>query len=369
MTMQKLVVVIIVVSPVLAAYFLRDYLTFWRAPSTNQSKMNSAAKARAVAAVVGAVVADAAAMPVHWIYNNTALDKALEGYTNPEFREPSAAFFYTIPVGRTSAYGDQAVVLLESLVASNGVNLEDYAERMYKFFGPKSEYETEGNLNSGRKLPITGPWRPLIMKKFIPKYEEKQPVLGSESQIDMHAVAVVPPLVAKYAGQPDLLDKVKSVIEVTMLHEENIAIGLAAARLLEDYILNGPSDNAIKKLIDALKKEDRKLASPKDAEIVENLEQVFKITEKSNTEAAVHFGKSCNLPDAFQTSIHAILTQPDYTSGVRATILAGGDNASRAGMIGACMAAQGGLDSIRDEWKAKTLHYQQVLDLATKLVK
>ncbi|XP_077987053.1 crystallin J1A-like, partial [Glandiceps talaboti] len=331
-------------------------------------------KARAISAIVGAYVGDAAAQPLHWVYNLSDLDKAVEGYDNPEFRKPSANPYYTIATGRVSAYGDQAVVLLESLVACNGLNIDDYCERLIKNFGPGSEYDNSENDTFIQKsgvqsaYPIQGPWRPFIIKHFLANLEQKKSPTGSETQVDMHAVAVVPPLVAKYAGQPDLLDKVKSVIEVTMLHEENIAIGLAATRLLEQHVLHGCDGKAVQKVIEILKSDDRKNPTDKDCEVAKNLEEVLEYTTASNREAGKKFGIMCDIPGAFKTAVHALISLPDYKSAIRATILAGGCNASRAGFIGACKAAQNGLECIPEEWKKETCQYDKVLELATNLV-
>jgi len=57
-----------------------------------------------------------------------------------------------------------------------------------------------------------------------------------------------------------------------------------------------------------------------------------------------------------------------FTEAVRATIVAGGCNASRAAFIGACFAAHGSLSSIPDDWIAKTQRAQTVFELAQKLV-
>ena len=46
------------------------------------------------------------------------------------------------------------------------------------------------------------------------------------------------------------------------------------------------------------------------------------------------------LPDALQSAAHAIITSKDYLSGVQANVKVGGDNCSRSGFIGACLAAQ-----------------------------
>ncbi|KAH3796859.1 hypothetical protein DPMN_150434 [Dreissena polymorpha] len=62
-----------------------------------------------------------------------------------------------------------------------------------------------------------------------------------------------------------------------------------------------------------------------------------------------------------------MLTGSSYKTAVEGTFRAGGCNASRSGFIGACLAAQHGLESIPQSWKDKTLRYQEIIDLANRL--
>ena len=95
-------------------------------------------KARAVAAVLGAVVANAAgnslgfdklllyvtcytAQPLHWIYNDMTMSSVISSNKDkPEFWSPSRNPYYTMPVGSQSDYGDEFLVTLRSLVESKG---------------------------------------------------------------------------------------------------------------------------------------------------------------------------------------------------------------------------------------------------------
>ncbi|XP_070563743.1 crystallin J1C-like isoform X2 [Ptychodera flava] len=330
-------------------------------------------QSRQKSAIIGSVVADAAGVPLHWFYDVKKLDEVLEGRSNPEFREPSANPFYDIPTGSSSLYGDQALAMLESLVESNGLDTKDYAERLYKQFGPGTEYDNPENAKHGTdqdmQLPIKGPWKPQVIKHFEANFIQKKAVTGSEVKRDMHAVCIVPPLVAKYAGDPDLLLKVKSAVEVTTVKEEAAVVAMAATRLLEHYVLHGSDEKAVDKVIAELKNPDRRHPQAKDAEVADELEIVLQAKEKSNREVAGEFGRSCNVPDAFKVAVHALITKPDYTSAIRSTLYAGGDCVSRAGFVGACKAAQNGVQVIPEDWKTKTFKYKKALELTDKLVK
>uniref|UniRef100_W5KC04 Uncharacterized protein n=1 Tax=Astyanax mexicanus TaxID=7994 RepID=W5KC04_ASTMX len=70
---------------------------------------------RAAGAIIGSAVADAAAQPMHWVYNLQQLEEYLADDPEPEFRSESVNPFYRRETGRQSCYGDQSYVLLESL--------------------------------------------------------------------------------------------------------------------------------------------------------------------------------------------------------------------------------------------------------------
>ncbi|KAK3259907.1 hypothetical protein CYMTET_31107 [Cymbomonas tetramitiformis] len=58
----------------------------------------------------------------------------------------------------------------------------------------------------------------------------------------------------------------------------------------------------------------------------------------------------------------------NYTEAVRENILAGGDNCSRAALIGACFAAAYGLDSIPTDWHQAVNRFDEIAGLAADLV-
>lgn len=64
------------------------------------------------------ILVSIAAQPIHWVYQG--MESVLEGLEHPEFRATSANPFYSIPTGLQSPYGDQLIIMLESLVASKG---------------------------------------------------------------------------------------------------------------------------------------------------------------------------------------------------------------------------------------------------------
>jgi hypothetical protein len=62
--------------------------------------------ARAISAMLGSLTADAASMPLHWIYNTSRIAE-LVGTGNPEFFNPPSCPFYSYQPGWNTPYGQQ----------------------------------------------------------------------------------------------------------------------------------------------------------------------------------------------------------------------------------------------------------------------
>uniref|UniRef100_K3XCC6 Carbohydrate kinase FGGY C-terminal domain-containing protein n=1 Tax=Globisporangium ultimum (strain ATCC 200006 / CBS 805.95 / DAOM BR144) TaxID=431595 RepID=K3XCC6_GLOUD len=66
-------------------------------------------------------------------------------------------------------------------------------------------------------------------------------------------------------------------------------------------------------------------------------------------------------------SLFVLLTSSGYVDSVRANMAAGGDNCSRAIIVGAVAAAAAESDPIPAEWKQKTTRYEEIKAFADKL--
>mmetsp|Transcript_85619 Transcript_85619/g.266230 ORF Transcript_85619/g.266230 Transcript_85619/m.266230 type:complete len:437 (+) Transcript_85619:104-1414(+) len=217
--------------------------------------------ARALAAVVGSLVADAAAQPTHWNYAQKPYQERLRHmgrWENPEFLRPSINAFYRVPSGTNSCYGDQALLILESLVSRGACDPEDICNRFVQAFREGGSLEHYGPLDRGSptagELPIEGGWRHGSVLGFLENVQKKGrawPKCGSnDSQADCFVKIV--PVVALYAGRDQLLEKVEAAIRVTQDHEQAVAFGLAAARIIEACILGELPAEAVRAAIEAL---------------------------------------------------------------------------------------------------------------------
>uniref|UniRef100_H2LML5 Selenoprotein J n=1 Tax=Oryzias latipes TaxID=8090 RepID=H2LML5_ORYLA len=305
---------------------------------------------RAIGAIIGAAVADAAAQPMHWIYNPDRLKEVLSDLEPcPEFRPQSANPFYCRATGEQTCYGDQAYVLLESLSQCGDLDVKDLTERFYKFFGPETVYDLPVNDPYRKKegpkavLPIDGPWRHSSLKAFIRNVDAGKEETGCDVDCQIDGITKLAPVVAAFAGKPEMLEKVEKAVRVTQNNDMCVAVTLAAARVLEHFILNGPDPKVLDVVLAQLN--DPKRQNPQDLD-----------------KAVVA------LPGAFQAALHGVLTLSRLDEAVRDTMRRGGCTASRASFIGACLGAQSGLQGVPESWRKRTLRFPLLLELAKSVV-
>eukprot|EP00050_Salpingoeca_kvevrii_P007858 m.299110 g.299110 ORF g.299110 m.299110 type:complete len:346 (+) comp14040_c0_seq1:2-1039(+) len=312
---------------------------------------------RALAAIVGAFVGDAASMPLHWIYNTTKI-KQMVGQNPPEFYSPPSCPYYNYTEGSFSPYGQQTLVFLSSLIEGNGT-VPTILERNYNALytigvcGPDSGCYQDGstkgflaNERAGKHYPYCG---------------------ANDDQAD--AIAHMIPIVALMAGNKTMLPMLANMIRVTQNTERAVGFGLAAARILEHVILSGESGlNAVTAAIAEMKDPNRINPTSVDAALAEGLTKVMSELSRPNFDVVQEIGQSCDYPFNLWTGSHLIAQGYGYQNATSQTILAGGDVCSRNMFVGSINAALGGLDSIPAEWKQKTSQYDLVVALAKQLL-
>lgn len=230
--------------------------------------------------------------PIHWNYNLEKLDALLKSQDNWEFWESSQNPFYNQQTGKQTCYGDQAYVVLKSLVENSGVNIPNLQKSFYQFFGPSSAYENPIWSGGEKKLPIAGPWRNGSLRDFIKNYEEKKVEAGSESDQQMDCILRIVPVTALYAGHPDMLTKVEEIIRLTQNNDESVTFGMMAARLLEIYILNGQTPDAMDKVIKELNDPKRKSPNDLDNAMVSLIRQVLRVKDDPHVDVACNVFKN-----------------------------------------------------------------------------
>ena len=221
-------------------------------------------EARALGAIIGVFTADAAAQPCHWNYAQSVYQQELknrERWDAPEFMNPSLNAFYRIPCGSNSCYCDQGFVIMESLAEEGIVDPDDIDERFEEYFaeGGTGDYGSldRDSLTTGLVLPIDGKWRHGSITGYMRNVNAGMhwPRSGTgDSQIDS-CIKIVP-VVALYAGHPDMIYEVEDAIRVSQDNEDAVAFGCAFARILEACILGESGEEAVATALESLEESD-----------------------------------------------------------------------------------------------------------------
>jgi len=312
---------------------------------------------RARAAIIGSWVADAATMGLHWIYNPNDIRQRLAAGQMPEFFEPPAspeygahslhAAFYVS--GANSPYADEVLPLLRSVANEGRFDAERFVNESVSFL---EKYG--GRSNS-------------VMQQFVEaEHSGRHWPLSAVNDNQAHAIVKVPVLTARYAGSTELGTRVAEAVRVHQDSELAVTIGVMAARILERVILGAS-------VAEALAWASEGGGAPIDEKVRRFVVQALCGTSgcAGSTEAAGdRLGRSCTLPGAFQVSLHAVSGCTGYVDAVRSNILAGGDQSSRAMLIGALLAAEQGDNAIPSEWKARVQpdRLAEVAELAVRVV-
>ena len=296
------------------------------------------------AMVLASFAADSLALGAHWIYNTRVIDKKfgrVEHFLKPE----RPTYHPTKDRGEFTHYGDQTLVLLESVAECEGFNLPDFSERWQKLFKDYDGYvdgATKGtleNLASAKSLSDA----------------------GSKSD-DLAGASRVAPLVYVYRNDLlQLIDSAKS--QTAFTHNHSHVINCAAFFATVAYqILAGNAPIA------AIEHAQNDAIDSKP--IKEWIQMGLESDEADSRQAILDFGQMCEVPAAFLGVVHLIAKyENDLKAALVENVMAGGDSAGRGLLVGMVLGAHLGMEAIPPEWIGDMKAYPLIVDMLEKIDK
>jgi len=280
-------------------------------------------------------------MGLHWIYDVQKI-KQLVGQGTPEFFEPPSCPYYKYDSGDLSPYGYEELLLLRSVATRGVVDGPGLQQDLYEGFKAYG-----GRLNRASAALVSAV-----------ESGCSYPHCGARND-EAHGLVKVAIVAARYAGSPELPAKMEEAVLAHQEHPMAVATAIDAARLLEHVILHGSVARAMDWGLQPgnLSDESRQL-----------LEAVYSSRHTPHTAAVKKFGQTCHLPGSFEASMHGAMTSAWLTPALRRTIMAGGDSCSRSILIAALFGAQGGAQSIPEEWKLKVKRFAEIEGLARQVL-
>ena len=305
---------------------------------------------------LGATVADAAARPLHWVYNQKKLLTYIKGKQDFTFLKKNKSPFYNIKTGKVSGYNEVGQVMFKTLVEGHRDIEERFKKNITKNFGPGSIYWKNLNLRAKyRKVKdwrgiIKGPWIHQNIIETVRNIKSKKKLTGGKKVNESDGYcAALPYFLYGYN-----LKDVKKIISTVTVSKISLKYALAKFYLI-DLALKGCKDpiNEFMKIF----KKDSYLKS-----VVEDMKKVKRLKSKPHSLVVKKLGMACSYPGTFNSSIHSIINSTNYKGAILKTIKAGGCNCSRVNFIGAYFAALKGLGTIPKSWIKKTDLAKKILD-------
>ncbi|MBR9699821.1 ADP-ribosylglycohydrolase family protein [Candidatus Woesearchaeota archaeon] len=289
------------------------------------------------AMVLGSFIGDALALGPHWIYDVEELhDKfgVVDGFTDP----PNDSYHPNKKKGGFTHYGDQTFILLESLAKMGKFDLQDYLFRWQRLFTQYNDYLDHAT------------------KDTMEHIEKGVKPSGSGSE-DISAVGRIAPLLYLYEGDDMILTGVRELIEMTHNNPLVIDTALFFAKVTSRVLHGKRPVETIKKVMET---------APKTVKVL--MQKGLDSAQKNSIEAINHFRAGCSTSMALPGVIHLIAKYEDSLKDALVnSVMAGGDNAARAAVVGMVLGAHLGEKAIPREWISGLQKRKEIESLLDKL--
>ena len=304
--------------------------------------------------LLGALVSDAACLGLHWLYDAERIAEIAERLGGHcAFAPVDAANYEGVrgyfahgarAPGSLTQYGEVLWLAITSMAANDGdFDVATYQEAFTAHFGPGGTY------NGYIDRPTRGALENIASEVSPSGIDDDQ----------NPAIARLPAIVARYQGDAQLEAKIADAMRITNVNDVALAYNMAFAAVLSD-VMDG------KPILDALQ---RAVQTAPDL-IKGELANALSTSQADSSIFAGEVGRACHLPTAGPVMFHILKHSDSYTGAINANILAGGDSAGRAILIGAIMARAHGLATPKGiplEWVLKLKDSSAIWEACTQL--
>ena len=301
-------------------------------------------------------MADAAARPLHWVYNQKKLLTYIKGKQDFTFLKKNKSPFYNIKTGKVSGYNEVGQVMFKTLVEGHRDIEERFKKNITKNFGPGSIYWKNLNLRAKYKKVkdwrgiIKGPWIHQNIIETVRNIKSKKKLTGGKKVNESDGYCAALPYFLYGYNFKD----VKKIISTVTVSKISLKYALAKFYLI-DLALKGCKD-PINEFMRIFKNNSYFIS------VVKDIKKVKRLKSKPHSIVVKKLGMACSYPGTFNSSIHSIINSTNYKGAILKTIKAGGCNCSRVNFIGAYFSALKGVGTIPKSWIRKTDSAKKILD-------
>lgn len=279
-----------------------------------------------IAAVLGALIGDAATLGLHWIYDPVRISK-IEGQKGIVFLKPDASHYKEVKgyfahngkeSGESSGYGELCLLLLKHLVKHGSFERTMYQTEYLSFFGPGGLYR--GYVDSPTRATL---------QTLLPLDPDAFPVASGADDDQFLSLAALPAIVASNMDSLEiLLNRVDELVRVTNNNDIAVAAAKCSAAALFEILCGKQVEEALSSSI--------QFAGNKLGPL---LEEALEIQTLDGIKVAERFGFACHVTEGLPVIFHIAKCAPDYRIAIETNIRTGGDSCGRAIMIGALTAS------------------------------
>ena len=280
--------------------------------------------AKQQAAVWGAFVADALSLGVHWVYNTGVIDKKFGRVEH--YYDPLTSFHKGKRAGDFTHYGDQMLVLLESLDKEKGFDAQRFAQSWRDLFSEYTGYfdkatkTTLENMDSGREL-----------------------TQSASASDDLAGASRMAPLVGVYGDDRNqLVRTARSQTAITHGDDRVIASADFFARTVFAVLGGKEPVPAMEAVLNE---------NFVDSDIAPLIRMGLESKDRDTRETIAEFGQMCSVEVGLPGAVHLIARHGDnFKTAMVENVMAGGDSSARGMLTGMVLAAAHGMTAIPDEW-------------------
>ena len=292
-------------------------------------------------AVLSAFVADALSLGVHWVYDRSQIKEqygCLDKMVTPEivkYHQPKKA-------GDFTHYGDQMLVLLESVSECNAFDISDFSRRWRQLFDAYDGYmdhatkETLDGLKAGKSIETAGS--------------------GSE---DLAGAVRMPPLfLAGSNGEEELIQAARAQTAMTHNHEDVVNASEWMARTVLQIFDGQTPSNAMVSGLEAMPD------TPGKEKLHQAIESGVKSRKDDTGKTIQSLGQMCSIHAALPSAIHLVAKYEDsFRDAMVENIMAGGDSSARGVLAAFFIGAYLGRESIPEHWCSDMTAFSEITSL------
>ena len=292
--------------------------------------------------MLASMVGDSLALGAHWIYDTKLIDEQ-SGRVDQLLAPLPGSYHAGKEKGAFTHYGDQALVLLESIARNKEFILQGCAEDWQRLFSTYSGYVDEATQQT--------------LENFAGGAAPENSGSGSA---DLGGAARIAPLV--YLYREDLEKLVAAAVQQTrMTHTAPSAVAAAEFLAKTTYlVLHGTAPGeAIEETLEQ---------GVSDMDLDMRLWSALDSKGKNSREAIEHLGQMCGAANALPAAVHLITTyENDLKTALIENTMAGGDSAARGLTVGMILGAHLDMDAIPEQWLKDLQQYEHIVELLQQI--